>query len=173
MTRVPDRWWEVPPLCVGPVGELLGPPAPVIHGGGEELVQQHAPGVGELQQREQQAKQHLVSAESEVSNMERIRRSDISMMWFLCLCGETDYNIKAAVSCPIYILIRGNEESEGMNGPAHHKLFLVIQIRQTTKRSWHIFVTVNTQEPELTSCDINFFWPKASFVTWWRRNNTV
>ena len=62
VTRVPGWWWEVPPLGVSPVGELLGPPAPVIHCGGQELVQQHAPGVRELQQREQQAQQHLVPA---------------------------------------------------------------------------------------------------------------
>ena len=51
-----------------PVGALLGPLAPVVHLGSEELVEQHAPGVGQLQQRKQQPEQNLVPEVSYVSS---------------------------------------------------------------------------------------------------------
>lgn len=63
----------VPPLLHAPVCERLGLGAPggrchgrgsspVVHRHGDELVHEHAPGVGDLHQGEQQPHQHLVPA---------------------------------------------------------------------------------------------------------------
>ena len=86
MARVSLWAGEVGPLVPGPVLQVVGLPAPVSHTRGKELgatchmghsdraawhvtclvscylVQEHAPGMGQLQQREHEAHQHLVPA---------------------------------------------------------------------------------------------------------------
>ena len=51
---------EVPPLLGAPVSQLGRLRAPVINGGREELVEQHTPGVGQLQEGEQNTHKNLV-----------------------------------------------------------------------------------------------------------------
>ena len=57
---VSRRTAEVPPLVQCPVVQGWRWGAPVVHSWGQELVEQHTPGVGQLQQGEQDPHQHLV-----------------------------------------------------------------------------------------------------------------
>ena len=93
MTGVPGWRWEVPPLEVRPVVQLLGLPAPVVHLRGQELVEQHAPGVRQLQQREQNPEQHLVPAANQdhwlhfivsfYSRLETSQSDRLCRLWWL------------------------------------------------------------------------------------------
>ena len=57
---VPRGAAEVPPLVGAPVRQLRGLRAPVINCGGEELVEQHTPGMGQLQEGEENSNKNLV-----------------------------------------------------------------------------------------------------------------
>ena len=60
VTRVTLGAAEVPPLLGGPVRHLGWLRAPVIHWRGEELVEEHTPGVGQLQEGEENSHKNLV-----------------------------------------------------------------------------------------------------------------